>query len=47
MFTEEWVTQAALDAHVASLHVAKVFETLPDLLESSQIISLFPVEPSV
>ena len=40
VFTEEWASQAALDAHVASRHVAEVFKTLPDLLESSLIISL-------
>ncbi len=45
VFTEEWESQAALDAHVASRHVAEVFETLLDLLESSQIISLVAVEP--
>lgn len=44
VFTEEWENQAALDAHVASKHVADVFKTLPDMLESSQILSLFPPE---
>lgn len=40
VFTEEWESQRALDAHVASAHVKRVFETLPDLLESQEIIFL-------
>lgn len=40
VFTEEWESQAALDAHVASAHVRQAFETLPGLLESQEIIFL-------
>ena len=40
VFTEEWESQAALDRHVASDHVKRAFETLPDLLEDQDIIFL-------
>ncbi len=45
VFIEEWESQAALDAHVASRHVAEVFQLLPPLLESSKILALSALEP--
>ncbi|WP_296107238.1 putative quinol monooxygenase [uncultured Agrobacterium sp.] len=45
VFTEEWESQAALDAHVASKHVAEVFKVLQVMRESSQIFELTVLEP--
>lgn len=45
VFTEEWESQTALDAHVGSAHVRKVFDVLPDYLDGSEIIFLNRLAP--
>ena len=40
-FVEEWTSDAALDAHLASDHIAAALGRLPDVLDGAPVIERF------
>ena len=43
VWTEEWQSRELLDKHLAAPHIAELFATLPQYIESSEVLVLAPL----